>query len=57
MGKPSLEETKRNTDLIKDYNSKKFTFVELVSKYKISTQRIYQIISRDKKRQAQIGIL
>jgi Mor family transcriptional regulator len=50
MGQPSLEETKRNENLIIDYNSKKFSQSELVVKYGISHSRIYQIINRDKKR-------
>jgi len=50
MGKPSIEETKRNNDLIKDYQTGNFTQVDLVNKYKISAARIYQIINREKKR-------
>lgn len=48
MGKPSEEETKRNVELLKDYKSGNFSQVDLVSKYQISTARIYQIIKRDK---------
>lgn len=49
-GKPSQEETKRNEDLIRDYKSGEFTQVQLVSKYQISSARIYQIIDREKRR-------
>ena len=51
IGKPSPEQTTRNASLVKDYNSKKFSIVDLVSKYQITSQRIYQIINREQKRQ------
>lgn len=50
MGKPSLEEKDRNQKLVKDYKSGEFLMVDLVSKYRISSARIYQIINREKKR-------
>jgi len=50
MGLPSPTETKRNKLLIRDYKSGKFSIVDLVSKYRISSARIYQIINREKKR-------
>ena len=48
MGTPSPEETGRNKNLIEDYGSKNFTMVELVSKYQITSSRIYQIVKRAK---------
>jgi len=45
MGLEPQENTKRNSDLYKDYKSG-LNFVELVSKYRISSQRIYQIIKK-----------
>jgi Mor family transcriptional regulator len=50
MGQPSQEETKRNTELYKDYKSGKFSTVDLVSKYRISSARIYKIIGRERER-------
>jgi len=44
------EETKRNTQLYKDYISGKFTTLYLQFKYKISATRIYQLIDRYKKK-------
>jgi Mor family transcriptional regulator len=51
MGKPSEEETERNEKLFKEWTSKKYSIVELVTKYQISTARIYQIIKRAKRNQ------
>jgi Mor family transcriptional regulator len=42
---PAREE-KRNNALIKDYKSGKFTSVELVTKYKITVTRIYEILNK-----------
>lgn len=42
---PAREE-KRNLALIKDYQSGKFTSVELVTKYKITVTRIYEILNK-----------
>lgn len=43
MGVKPKEKTHRNDRLYKDYKSG-LSFVDLVSKYKISSQRIYQIV-------------
>ena len=48
MGQRTLTKEKRNKKLLKDYLSGKFTTSELVTKYDISTARIYQIINKRK---------
>lgn len=54
MGKPSPEEKVRNKNLVRDYLSGKFTLVELVTKYRITATRIYQIINRDREKYSTI---
>ena len=51
MGKPSPEETIRNSQLLKEYNSG-VKMIDLVIKYHISSTRIYQIIKRAKNKNA-----
>ena len=46
MTKVPVREEKRNKVLIKDYQSGKFTSVDLVSKYKITVTRIYEILNK-----------
>ena len=46
MTKVPAREEKRNNALIKDYQSGKFTSVELVTKYKITVTRIYEILNK-----------
>ncbi len=46
MTKVPAREEKRNLALIKDYQSGKFTSVELVTKYKITVTRIYEILNK-----------
>jgi Mor family transcriptional regulator len=46
MTKVPAREEKRNKALIKDYQSGKFTSVDLVSKYKITVTRIYEILNK-----------
>jgi len=36
---------KRDKDLIKDYESQKYSTAQLVGKYKVSMTRIYQILN------------
>lgn len=43
------EQIERNKALYSDYDSGKFTIVDLVSKYRISSAAIYKIINRYKK--------
>jgi Mor family transcriptional regulator len=43
MGMEPKEKTERNRKVVEDYNNG-LSFVELVSKYRITSQRIYQII-------------
>jgi Mor family transcriptional regulator len=50
MGVISPPDIKRNAELLKDVDSKKFTQVELVQKYKISAQRIYYIANREREK-------
>ncbi len=45
----SLENKDRNKKLYRDYKSGKYSIVELVSKYLISSAAIYAIISRFEK--------
>jgi Mor family transcriptional regulator len=45
MGMVPEEKKDRNADLLKDYKSG-MNFVDLVSKYRISSQRIYQIVKK-----------
>jgi Mor family transcriptional regulator len=46
MTKVPAREEKRNKALIKDYQSGKFNSVDLVSKYKITVTRIYEILNK-----------
>lgn len=46
MGKVPKVDTKRNKALIKDYKSGKYTGAQLVAKYKITSQRIYEILGQ-----------
>jgi Mor family transcriptional regulator len=48
MGKPSEPETKRNESIYKDFKHN-MSYVDMVSKYRISSQRIWQIIKRAEK--------
>jgi Mor family transcriptional regulator len=48
MGVEPIELSERNQELIKDYRGG-MSFVDLVSKYRITSQRIYQIIKSVKK--------
>lgn len=50
MGTPSIEETKRNKEIYEDYTSKKYSQVDLVTKYRVSYQRIIQIAKRYEKK-------
>ena len=45
----SLEKDSRNQKLFADYKSDKYSIVELVSKYQISSAAIYKIIARFEK--------
>jgi Mor family transcriptional regulator len=45
----SLENKDRNKKLYQDYNSGKYSIVELVSEYQISAAAIYKIIARFEK--------
>lgn len=45
-GSPSPEQIERNASLVSDYKSGEFSIVDLVVKYRITSQRIYQILKR-----------
>jgi Mor family transcriptional regulator len=49
MGKVPEEETVRNQQIYKDFKSGA-SYVYLVSKYRISSQRVWQIVKREEKR-------
>lgn len=53
-GVPALEQKERNQSLFDDYNSKKFSIVDLVSKYQISSARIYELIAILKKKKVKL---
>lgn len=45
-GKGSQPNYDRNEDLINDYLSDKYSMAQLVAKYEISQQRIYEILEK-----------
>ena len=47
-GSPSPEQTERNKELVNDYLSGNFTLKELIAKYEITRQRVWQIVRRAK---------
>lgn len=47
-GKGQHRKDKRNETLYRDFNSGKFTVVQLVHDYRISSARIYAIVNRMK---------
>lgn len=49
MGLEPQEKKERNGQIMKDYQAG-MNFVELVSKYKITSQRIWQIIQKEKEK-------
>jgi Mor family transcriptional regulator len=53
MGKVPKEEKTRNAALVKDYQSRKFTMVQLISKYQITSTRIYEIVKKYKAKMGQ----
>lgn len=61
MGKPSPEESERNLALYNDYKmfvkgDHSMTIVDLVAKYRISSQRVWQIIHKMEKKE-NLGLL
>ena len=47
MGKPTQPETVRNESVYNDFKSG-MSYVDMVAKYRVSSQRIWQIIQREK---------
>ncbi len=52
MGKPTQPETERNKELYTDFKCG-MSYIDLVAKYRISSQRVWQIVKREEKMEAQ----
>lgn len=52
-GSPSQELIERNKQIYEDKKTGKYSTIDLIKKYNITSQRLWQIVDREKKRRGE----